>query len=154
MSIGQDLQVKQFQDEWHEATINIVYTSGCLSKELEKRANKKQITLQQFNVLRILRGQYPNTATNMLIKERMVSDSADISRLVDRLVLKELVSRCKNKVDKRAVDLLITEKGLALLDELKEEMSLMDLLPQRITKEEAKLLSNLLDKIRGNCSME
>ena len=148
MGIAEEIKVKRFRNEWHEATVNIVYTSNWITKELERRANKKSITLQQFNVLRILRGQYPNSATNLLIKERMITDSADISRLIDRLVIKELVEKNKSKIDKRSVNVTITEKGLSLLDDIENDMTLMDFLPQQITEEEAKTLSILLDKLR------
>ncbi len=144
------VKVKQFASPWHRATINIIYTNNWLNVMLEKRANAKQITLQQFNVLRVLRGQYPKPVTNNLLKERLLTKTPDISRLVDRIVSKDLVSREKNSVDKRAVDLLITEKGLELLQEIETEMMLDDVLPQNITAEDCLKLSELLDKFRGH----
>src|SRR5690606_41011810 len=108
-----------------------------LTKILEQRASRCHITLQQYNVLRILRGQYPNSASNSLIKDRMVSSTPDISRLVDRIVLKGLISRQQNVQDKRAVDLKITEKGLQLLESLEQDMMLSNLLSQSLTEEEA-----------------
>ncbi|MBE8712276.1 MarR family winged helix-turn-helix transcriptional regulator [Sphingobacterium hungaricum] len=149
MSLEEKLKVKKFASDWHKATLNIVYTSNWLIVELEKRANKRDITMQQFNVLRILRGQFPKPATNNLLKDRLITATPDISRLVDRIVAKELVSRCKNDTDKRAVDLLITERGLKLLAEIEEEMMLSDLLPINITEEECQQLSRLLEKFRG-----
>ncbi|GGE30459.1 MarR family winged helix-turn-helix transcriptional regulator [Sphingobacterium cellulitidis] len=144
------VKVRQFASPWHRATINIIYTNNWLNVMLEKRANAKQITLQQFNVLRVLRGQYPKPVTNNLLKERLLTKTPDISRLVDRIVSKDLVSREKNSVDKRAVDLLITEKGLELLQEIETEMMLDDVLPQNITAEDCLKLSELLDKFRGH----
>ncbi|MGB7527611.1 MULTISPECIES: MarR family winged helix-turn-helix transcriptional regulator [Sphingobacterium] len=144
------VKVRQFASPWHRATINIIYTNNWLNVMLEKRANAKQITLQQFNVLRVLRGQYPKPVTNNLLKERLLTKTPDISRLVDRIVSKDLVSREKNSVDKRAVDLLITEKGLELLQEIETEMMLDDVLPQNISAEDCLKLSELLDKFRGH----
>jgi DNA-binding MarR family transcriptional regulator len=69
--------------------------------------------------------------------------------MIDRMVSKELVSRCQSDGDKRAVDLVITEKGLAILTSLDEDMLMKDLLPDRISEEEAMTLSALLDKLRG-----
>ncbi|MGX1754040.1 MarR family winged helix-turn-helix transcriptional regulator [Sphingobacterium sp. NPDC055346] len=143
------VKVKQFASPWHRATINIIYTNNWLNVMLEKRANAKQITLQQFNVLRVLRGQYPNPVTNNLLKERLLTKTPDISRLVDRIVSKGLVSREKNSVDKRAVDLLITDKGLELLEEIETDMMLDDVLPENISAEDCFKLSELLDKFRG-----
>ncbi|TJZ54869.1 MarR family transcriptional regulator [Sphingobacterium olei] len=149
MKINELVKVKKFRDDWHKATINIIYTNSWIVKNLEQRANKKEITLQQFNVLRILRGQYPKAASNNLLKERMINSTPDISRLVDRIVAKGLVMRTKNIRDKRSVDLEITEKGLQLLDEIEEDMMLTDLVNSNITEQEALQLSNLLDKFRG-----
>lgn len=149
MGIEDQIKTSRFQDGWHKAIINILFTNNWLSNVLEDRASKKCITLQQFNVLRILRGQYPNPASNATIRERMISSTPDISRLIERIVAKGLVTRTKNKADKRAVDLLITEKGLQLLDELEADMNLSTMLSENISEDEAQLLSNLLDKLRG-----
>lgn len=96
MKIKEEVKVSKFSNEWHKATVNILYTYNWLTKELEKRAAKEGITGNQFNVLRILRGQYPKPATNNLVKTRMLTPTPDISRLIDRLVVKGLVSRCKS----------------------------------------------------------
>ena len=129
--------------------MNILYTYNCISNALEQRAAKEGITLKQFNVLRILRGRYPRPATNSLIRSRMLSFTPDISRMIDRMVSKELVSRCQSGADKRAVDLFITNKGLEILKRLDEDMLMMDILPNRISEEEAIALNALLDKLRG-----
>ncbi|MGN5955989.1 MarR family winged helix-turn-helix transcriptional regulator [Sphingobacterium lactis] len=144
------VRVKQFASPWHRVTINVIYTNNWLNVMLEKRAGAKQITLQQFNVLRVLRGQFPNPVTNNLLKERLLTKTPDISRLVDRIVSKGLVSRTKNSGDKRAVDLLITEKGMQLLQEIEQDMMLDDVLSENLSKEECMQLSELLDKFRGS----
>lgn len=149
MSIKDQIKINQFQDDWHQATINILFTNNWLVKELELRANRKDITLQQFNVLRILRGQHPNVSSNALIKERMIYNTPDISRLVERMVLKGLITREQNPIDKRSVDLLISDKGIELLKELEEDMKLGDILFKNISAKEALQLSELLDKLRG-----
>lgn len=149
MKIEQELKVKKFTNDWQRATVNILFTASWLGLILEKRASKRQITLQQFNALRILRGQLPDPTTNNLLRTRMISNTPDISRLVDRIVAKGLASREKNKVDKRSVDLFITQKGLDLLDEIEEDMMLTDLLPNNLSEKEAAKLSDLLDKLRS-----
>jgi DNA-binding MarR family transcriptional regulator len=154
MKIEKELKVKKFTNDWQRATVNILFTASWLTLILEKRAAKRMITLQQFNALRILRGQYPAPTTNNVIRSRMISNTPDISRLVDRIVTKGLASRAKNKEDKRAVDLFITQKGLDLLDEIEEDMMLTDLLPDNISERDAVKLSALLDTLRGDLSEE
>lgn len=149
MRVIDQIKINRFQHEWHRATINILLTNNWLTKELERRANRKDITLQQFNVLRILRGQHPKHVSNTIVKERMISSTPDISRLIERIVLKGLVTRKQNEIDRRSVDLNITAKGMKLLEELEEEMILGDILFKNITEEEALQLSKLLDKLRG-----
>lgn len=150
MKIEDEIQTKKFRNERHKATINIVFTSNWITHILEKRANTQQITLQQFNVLRILRGQYPNPATNNMLKDRMLDKMPDVSRIIDRLVTKELVSRGKCHTDRRAVDVKITQKGLDILAELEESMLMLDILEKNISEEDCQVLNNLLDRLRGN----
>jgi len=149
MRIEDEIQTRKFRNEQHKATVNIVFTSNWITGILEKRANLEQITLQQFNVLRILRGQYPKPATNSLVKERMLDKMPDVSRIIDRLVAKELVSRGKCSTDRRAVDVMITQKGLERLEALEESMMMMDILQKNITDDECRILNELLDKLRG-----
>lgn len=149
MKIEDEIQTRKFRNERHKATINVVFTSNWITGILEKRASTQQITLQQFNVLRILRGRYPEPATNNMLKERMLDKMPDVSRIIDRLVTKELVSRGKCSQDRRAVDVKITEKGLEALAALEESMMIMDILEKNITEAECQLLNGLLDKLRG-----
>jgi len=149
MRLEDEIKVKGFHNEWHKATINILFTGNWINDILEKRAGARQITIQQFNVLRILRGRYPNPATNRMVKERMIDKMPDVSRIMDRLVAKGLVSRSQNSDDRRAVDVVITEKGMDVLDELDESMLMMDILEKHITEEECYMLNNLLEKMRG-----
>jgi len=96
-----------------------------------------------------LRGQYPKPATVNLLKDRMVDKMSDASRIVDRLVQKGMVSRCTNTKDRRAVDIRISDQGLAILAKMDEDFKIKDLLQNNLTEEEAGQLSDLLDKLRG-----
>jgi DNA-binding MarR family transcriptional regulator len=116
---------------------------------LKRRTDKAKITLQQYNILRILRGQHPKPATVNLLKERMLDKMPDVSRIIDRLVQKELVSRCTSDRDRRAVDILITDKGLEVLSQLDEAMRITNVLDEHLTPEECEILNRLLDKMRG-----
>ncbi|MVN92321.1 MarR family winged helix-turn-helix transcriptional regulator [Mucilaginibacter aquatilis] len=149
MKIEDEIQSSKFEDNYHKAVINISYTSGWLSNLLRLNFEKYNLTSQQFNVLRILRGQRPKPVTINMIKERMIDKMSDASRIVDRLVQKELVSRCTNNIDRRAVDIHITNKGLEILDKMDVEFKTSDLFRHNLTEDEASQLSDLLDKLRG-----
>jgi DNA-binding MarR family transcriptional regulator len=149
MRIDEEIQSTNFEDNYQKVTINIAYTEGWLQNMFRSYFEKYNLTIQQFNILRILRGQYPNPATVNLLKERMVDKMSDASRIVDRLVQKELVSRCTSTKDRRAVDVRISEKGLDILSKMDSEFKTGDILKANLTPEEAGTLSDLLDKLRG-----
>ncbi|MVN22725.1 MarR family winged helix-turn-helix transcriptional regulator [Mucilaginibacter arboris] len=149
MELEKEIQSNKFEDNYHKAVVNISYTYNWLSNLLRDRLEKYSITHQQFNILRILRGQYPNPATINLLKERMIDKMCDASRIVDRLVQKELVTRCTNSKDRRAVDIRISEEGLKILSLLDKEVKMKDFLNENLTEDEALTLCNLLDKLRG-----
>lgn len=149
MKIEDEIQSSKFEDIYHKAVINISYTYSWMSNLMRFNFEKYNLTSQQFNVLRILRGQSPKPATVNMIKERMLDKMSDASRIVDRLVQKELVSRCTNNNDRRAVDIHISEKGLEVLSKMDNEFRTSDLFKHNITEAEAETLSNLLDKLRG-----
>jgi len=118
MKLEEEIGQKIFKSDIQKMLINIMYTSNWLQYKFSEILKKYQITVQQFNILRILRGQHPNPARMQLLQERMLDKMSNASRLVERLRKKNLVSRkiCKN--DRRAVDVKITDSGLALLHEL------------------------------------
>jgi len=149
MQIDKEIQSTRFEDNYHKLTINLSYTYGWLSNLTRDNFERYNLTTQQFNILRILRGQYPNPATINLLKERMIDKMSDASRIVDRLIQNGMVSRCTNKQDRRAVDIRISECGLELLAKMDVEFKAKDFLENNLTAEEAGLLSDLLDKMRG-----
>jgi len=149
MRIEEEIQSNKFEDNYHKAVINISYTYGWLNNAFRCQFEKYNLTPQQFNVLRILRGQYPRPATVNLLKERMLDKMSDASRIVDRLVQKGLVSRCTNTKDRRAVDIRISETGMEILTKMDAEFKTKDILKNNLSEEEAGKLSDLLDKIRG-----
>ena len=149
MKIDKEIFSNKFENNHHKAIINLIYTYGWITNLLKQQLNKYKITLQQYNILRILRGQHPNPATINMLKERMLDKMSDASRIVDRLEQKELVNRFINTKDRRAVDILITKKGLDLLLKLDVEMSSKNFLDENINSTEAGILSDLLDKMRG-----
>ena len=149
MGIQEEIGARSFVDAYHEATINIVFTANWLTHILEERASQQNITLHQFNVLRVLRGKHPEACTNREVQSKMVERNSDVSRMVNRLVTKGLIHRSKNDLDGRAVALTITDAGLEILEKLEEPMLLGDLLPGRLSESECEQLNALLDKLRG-----
>jgi DNA-binding MarR family transcriptional regulator len=149
MQIEKEIQASKFEDNYHKVIVNLSYTYGWVNNLMRYEFEKYNLTSQQFNVLRILRGQYPNPATINLIKERMVDKMSDASRIVDRLVQKNLVSRCTNDKDRRAVDIRISDEGLEVLSKMDQEFKMKNLLKQNLTDQDAATLSDLLDKLRG-----
>ncbi len=150
MSLEKDILQSKFESENQKAIINIMYTNNHIIAEMNVFFKAYQITRQQFNILRILRGQYPNPSTINLLKDRMLDKMSDASRIVDRLQLKELIFRNKCENDRRAAEITISEKGLKLLEEMDEITDQLKGLTQNLTQKELKTLNKLLDKMRGD----
>jgi DNA-binding MarR family transcriptional regulator len=132
------------------AAITIFYTNNWLFEKHKKFFKKYGLTNQQYNVLRILRGQFPNPASISLIKDRMLDKMSDTSRLVERLIKLNLVVRETSTKDKRSVDVKISYEGLALLAKIDEDMPSMDnIIKKNLSESEIIQLCDLLDKLRG-----
>ncbi len=131
--------------------INIIYTSNWVNELMTEALKPYDVSLQQFNVLRILRGQKGTPANLSTIQERMVSKMSNTTRLVDKLIRKELVVRVTCPTNRRKVDISITPAGLKLLEEIdgivnrKEEEISKNIKPNEIEQ-----LNTLLNKLRNN----
>jgi len=149
MSIEKDIQQPKFRNEYQKTVINLIYTYNWISEKSKLYFDKADITSQQFNILRILRGAGKPMST-LQIRQRMLDKMSDTSRIVDRLLKKNLVKKVVCKSDRRLVDVTISEKGLALLETLDGYNDEMDAMLGNITEEEAHTLNQLLDKIRNS----
>jgi DNA-binding MarR family transcriptional regulator len=149
MGIQQDIQQSKFRNEWQKATINIIYTNSWLEEKMKDFLAKEDITSQQLNVLRILRGSQPKPLSTLEIRNRMLDKMSDVSRIVDRLLKKDLVEKRVCTKDKRLVDVTISAKGLKLLEKLDARNDDIDAHAKNITEAEAKTLNKILDKLRG-----
>lgn len=149
MKLEEEIFNKAFDNNYNKVLVNILFTNGWVSNLLKKELFSFEITMQQYNVLRILRGQYPNHTSVNVVKARMLDKMSDVSRIIERLVQKELLTRCHSRKDRRVADVLITEKGLQLLDSVNLDAVTKSFISKNITDQEAGLLSDLLDKIRG-----
>ena len=146
-TIEEEIKQKKFATEEQRAFINLYYTANFLELKQNQFFKEFNISGQQYNILRILKGQYPKSATVKLLIERMLDKNSNASRLVDKLKAKGLLSREQDPEDRRAVKVKITEEGLNLIDTIDKRMK-KEGPSLGITKEEAVVLSGLLDKIR------
>ena len=118
MGISEDLKQSNFQSEAQKAIVNAIYTGNWIVQKQQELLKPFGLTVQQYNVLRILKGQQGNPMTVLAITERMLDKMSNASRLVDKLLEKNLVLRRECPQDRRAVDILILPAGLDLLKEV------------------------------------
>lgn len=149
MSIEKDIQQPKFRNEYHKTVVNLIFTYNWITEKTKQFFEKGDITSQQYNILRILRGAGKPLST-LQIRQRMLDKMSDTSRIVDRLVKKELVQKVICKTDRRLVDVTITDTGLQLLDRLDSYNEQMDSMLGNLSEEDAKMLNQLLDKIRSS----
>ncbi len=150
MKIEEAIRQEKFVHQWQKVLINILYTNNWMVSQIKSSLKSFNITMQQYNVLRILRGQHPKPITTSIIRERMLDKMSDASRIVDRLHKKGLVIRSICPKDKRLVDVLISDKGLQLLETILQNTNQLDEITTNLTEDEATTLNELLDKIRTN----
>lgn len=144
--IEDEIRQKKFTSVHQKAVINLIYTSNWLQNQQQEFFKSFGITGQQFNILRILKGQFPKSISGTEIKSRMLDRNSDVSRLLDRLASKNLITKQTCPNDKRASDVRITAEGLALLNEINKTQKQDRVLS--LSDEEAERLSDLLDKAR------
>jgi DNA-binding MarR family transcriptional regulator len=149
MSIEKDISQPKFRNEYQKSIVNFIYTYNWMNERMKIFFDKEKITGQQFNILRILRGAGKPLST-LQIRQRMLDKMSDTSRIVDRLIIKDLVKKNVCPADKRLVDVSITEKGKKLLEKIDRYESEMDAVFGNLSAAEAKTLNSLLDKIRSS----
>lgn len=149
MSIKEAIQQQHFRSERQKAMINILYTNNWLLEHVRSMLKNEDLTSQQYNVLRILRGSAPEPLSTLQIRARMLDKMSDTSRIVDRLVIKGLVEKNPCENDKRLVDVRITAAGQEKLAQLDEKEMALDKVLLNLSEEEAQLVSDLLDKARN-----
>lgn len=150
MGIKEEIKQDNFINEYHKLRINILHSSSWLSGKIRSFLLPFDITQKQFNILRILRGQ-PREGMGLTIqdiRDRMIDKRSDTSRLVDRLIKKELISKEPCALDKRHARVHITDQGIGLLKEIDQEVNNLDQILEALNPEEASLLNDLLDKMK------
>ncbi len=148
MGIEKDIQQSRFRNVHQKAAINLIYTIGWMRERTRPIFEAEDITPQQFNILRILRGSFPKPLSTLQIRERMLEKMSDTSRIVDRLIAKGLVKKVTCKSDRRLVDVIISDRGKKLLERLDSRQDEIDAVLGNLSEKDANILSDLLDKIR------
>ena len=149
MKLEDAIKQKSFKSEGHKLNLNIIHTYSWLTNQQKGYYEQYGLTMQQYNVLRILRGHYPEPYSTHMIRERMLDKMSDVSRIVDRLCKKGLVISTKCASDKRLVDVVISDKGLSLLKEMDVSIEKLSELFSNLSSSEQVTLNELLDKIRN-----
>lgn len=148
MKIEDELKSK-FKDDYHKLIVNIHLTSSRIMEQMQCELKAHGLTSTQYNVLRILRGQGNKSVSIGLIKDRMIERNSDVSRIIDRLVKKQLILRKENCDDRRQKDVGISKKGLEVLSKIDDmDYKVQDTLGH-LTAKEVKTLNDLLDKARN-----
>jgi DNA-binding MarR family transcriptional regulator len=148
LRIEDEIKQTEFTDEFMKAVLNIFVTADRLSSATNAALRPFGVSKEQFNVLRILRGQHPTPSSVGSISDRMISKSSNATRLVEKLRQKAYVERNLCPTNRRQVDILITEKGLSALSEMDLVVRSSSNDMRTLTKAESRQLNRLLDKMR------
>jgi len=148
MKIEEEIKQKKFESNYQKAHLNIMFTANWLMDKSKLLFKGFGITLQQYNVLRILKGKHPGCCAAGDIKEVMLDKSPDLTRLIDRLMEKGFVTRGVCEENRRKLDIAITDKGLTLIKEINPKLKVQFEQIRKITDKEAIELNRILDKMR------
>ena len=147
--IEEEIKQKKFASEYQKMSINILFSASWLSSSFNQLLKPYNISQEQYNVLRILRGQHPSPCSIQTICERMIDHASNASRIVERLRLKNYIFRSECEADRRLVDIVITDDGLSFLSNLDVVIESWDNHLNSVTEAEAKELNRILDKLRS-----
>lgn len=142
-------QTKPFKSEVQKMLLNIAFTSSWLNGLIAEKLKPFGISPAQFNVLKILKGKYPECHCNQDITHRMVDKSSNATRIVDKLVEKQLASRTEDKTDRRLVNITITQNGIDLLEQIDAALDASGNPFNNFNPEKAKLINEWLDELRN-----
>jgi DNA-binding MarR family transcriptional regulator len=148
-NLSEDIKQDKFRSEFQKAILNIIYTSNWIGGKHKSFFSRYGLSNEQYNVLRILRGQHPNPSSVQLINERMLDKMSNVSRLVEKLRTKDLITRNPSRHDRRQVDVMISDKGLQLLKSMDQEIDHLQDEMNILSEAEASQLNTILDKLRG-----
>src|SRR5258706_2076745 len=121
MKLEEEIKQTKFRTAHHKSALNLLFTASWLQGLNNEFFKEFGITGTQFNILRILRGHHPQKISGAEIKSRMLDKNSDVSRLLDRLIIKKFIQKAQCENDKRATDVMITKEGLKLLKVIDDE---------------------------------
>ncbi|WP_116127373.1 MarR family winged helix-turn-helix transcriptional regulator [Lewinella sp. IMCC34183] len=149
-SIEEEIQQTAFRSPAHRTQVNIIYTAAWINQQTTQALRPFGLSIQQFNILRILRGRNGQPATVKLLTERMLDKMSNASRLVDKLKEKGYVRRQECETDRRRVDIVITDAGLKIINQATEavEANMLEHF-RNLDDQDFNELSNMLDRLRG-----
>ena len=150
MTIEEAIKQPKFTNEYHKLMVNLLYTASWVDVKHQQFMKNYGITVQQFNVLRILRGQKGNPLSINSLIERMIDKSSNASRIVDKLEQKGYVLRTVCPNDRRQVEVRITEEGIAFIGQLDEPVKSLQQHAHGLNLNEVELMNSFLDKIRNS----
>ncbi len=148
VKIENEVQTKGFQNEFHKAQVNIIFTGWWLKNRMLPFLRSHGLSHEQFNVLRIIRGRKNKAVCVKDITARMLERSSNTTRIIDKLEVKQLVARRQSQQDKRELHIVLTEQGTALLKKIDQEWMEGDPVRIGLNEVEAGILNTLLDKLR------
>jgi DNA-binding MarR family transcriptional regulator len=148
VKLEQAIQSNKFKNEVHKAGLNILYTAWWLKTVMSKELKEFGLTHEQYNVLRILKGKYPEQMCVRDIACRMIEKSSNVPRIIDRLELKKLVKRSTSTVDKRETVITLTQSGIAILEATTLAVDKVMDSTLLVNNQEAASLNLLLEKVR------
>lgn len=149
MKLEDEIKQTRFESGGQKAVINVIFTANWINSQFRNIFKTYDLTLQQYNVLRILRGKYPKSANPGEIKEVMLDKNPDLTRLCDRMCNLGLITRTVDKDNRRKMNIKITQKGLDTLEQAAPELDKLEKELVNISESESNVLSDLLDKLRG-----
>src|SRR5687768_16162944 len=149
MGIDKDIKQAKFRNTQNKAMVNIMFTHAWMVDHIKNFVKTENITAQQYNILRILRGAGEPLST-LQLRERMLDKMSDTSRIAERMVTKGLLQKAVSEKDKRMVDVSLTPQGAALLENLDRRNEELDGVVNHPSDEELETLNTLLDKLRNN----
>ena len=148
MELEKEIKQKSFKSPYHKLVLNILFSASWLNTLQNKTFKPYGISPQQYNILRILRGQQGKAVALSVLQERMIDKMSNASRLVDKLLLKKMVDRKQCPEDRRQVEISITEKGLDVLKQLDDKVNSLENSMNNVTEKEAAEVNRILDKMR------
>ncbi len=151
MKLEEELKMLQFSSIFHKASVNILFTGHWLESKMQQSFKTYGITIPQYNVLRILRGRKGEPMSAFDIQERMIHRTSNVSRILEKLVEKKLVTRLHCNDNRRKIDVYITEAGLSLLQEAdKVTVEINEKFSHIMDAKEAHDFNFWLDNLRSN----